>query len=175
MISTLTWIDINAIVGAAATTAALLQVFNKPKTVFAPVKHAKITSTFEFDLSGTLVCTNIEAFDFLQSIKLPDPDWDTLHHALSSRFADLPDTIFACNPPQTRFYPARSVVDPFTLEIEQHANGLTLLMSTREDNMLNHNDVHNELAPLPNLALVKSVSENAPFPVWQSKADGSLG
>ena len=175
MISTLTWIDISAIVGAAAATAALLQVFNKPKTVFAPVKHAKITSTFEFDLSGTLVCTNIEAFDFLQSIKLPDPDWDTLHHALSSRFADLPDTIFACNPPQTRFYPARSVVDPFTLEIEQHANGLTLLMSTREDNMLNHNDVHNELAPLPNLALVKSVSENAPFPVWQSKADGSLG
>jgi len=82
MISTLTWIDISAIVGAAAATAALLQVFNKPKTVFAPVKHAKITSTFEFDLSGTLVCTNIEAFDFLQSIKLPDPDWDTLHHAL---------------------------------------------------------------------------------------------
>ena len=112
---TLTWIDISVIVEAAATTTVLLKLFNKPKTAFAPVKHAKTISTFEFDLSGTLVCTNIEAFDFLQSMKLPDPDWETLHHALSSRFADLLDTIIAYNPPQTRPYPAHSVVDPFTL------------------------------------------------------------
>ena len=52
MIFTLTWIDISAIVGAAAATAALLQVFNKPKTVFALVKHTKLPPLLNLTFQG---------------------------------------------------------------------------------------------------------------------------
>jgi len=40
--------------------------------------------------------------------------------------------------------------------------------------IISHVAVHNVLSTLPNIALVQAVSENAPFPVWQSNKAGKI-
>ncbi len=176
MFATLTWMDIGIVMGVATATAAFAKMISASAPVAdSVVKHQSVPS-FEFDLSGTLICTNLEASDFISHIKLSEPDWPTLRQALSSRFHEMPHTITAHDMPLRRTLAPHSAVDPMTLEIEHHANGLTLLMKTRDD--ITSPDpavVHDVLASLPNLALVKAVSEKAPFPVWQNNSDGSLG
>lgn len=176
MLATLTWIDFGVV--AAAATATFLFA----RTCAAPIKNAEPLAvrpnalSFEYDLSGALICSNLEASEFLVGLKLIEPDWPTLHAVLSNRFADLPHTISAHDQPFRQTLTPQSAADPMTLEIEHHANGLTLLIKEREK--LSNSDlvaVHDVLSTLPNLSLVKAVSENAPFPVWQNTKDGGIG
>lgn len=97
---------------------------------------------------------------------------DTLKH----RFDDLPTCINETETPVLTSLQPFSAIDPMTLEIEQHVDGLSLIMIEREiSDTMNHVAAHNVLSTLPNIALVQAVSENAPFPVWQSNKAGDIG
>lgn len=176
MFTTLTWIDLGVIISATAATAAIARMFSTPAHVQTPTFTSEKPLSFEFNLDGTLVCSNVEGSAFLAGLKLTDPDWPALRDALSTRFSDLPMTLNSHEEPKVSIISARTKADPILLDLRHHANGLTLLIKRRNDVSENNlSKVHEELSSLKDLALVKAASESAPFPVWQTNRDGSTG
>ena len=181
---TLTWLDLCIVACAAFGTFAIVSFFEK--LVFRPKNahpidtqnkaHNDDVLSFEFDLTGTLVCSNVAGDEFLNRLRLDDPDWLAVRETLASRFPDLPQTIESSPVPTFEILDALSPADPKELEIEQHAQGLTLVLRARSVAIENEEaTLHRVLSSLPNLSLVHAVSEHAPFPVWQTLPDGTLG
>ena len=177
MFTTLSWVDIGLVFSITLASFAFIKTFGRPdmRATEPSVIPLKRQYLFEFDHAGKLVCTNEHARDFLTDLKLVDPDWTCLRDTLKHRFGDLPTCINETETPVLTSLQPFSDIDPMTLEIEQHVDGLSLIMFEREiSDIMSHVAVHNVLSTLPNIALVQAVSENAPFPVWQSDKAGKI-
>jgi PAS domain-containing protein len=132
--------------------------------------------SFEFDSNGLLTCNNVEAGDFLTGIDLIAPDWGSFRDALDDRFSDLPRTVTTRTAQISHVFQPRSLADPMELEIEQHSSGASVFIRQRVSDLdIDGIALHGVLSALPKLELIKSVSDRAPFPVWQTLADGSVG
>ena len=177
MFTTLSWVDIGLVFSITLASFAFIKTLGRSdmRATEPSVIPLKRQYLFEFDHSGKLVCTNEHARDFLTDLKLVNPDWTCLRDTLKHRFGDLPTCINETETPVLTSFQPFSDIDPMTLEIEQHVNGLSLTMFEREiSDIISHVAVHNVLSTLPNIALVQAVSENAPFPVWQSNKAGKI-
>ncbi len=154
---------------------------------FGPVTGVKVNEnkgalslsnplSFEFVSNGLLTCNNIEAGDFLTGIDLIAPDWGSFRDALDDRFSDLPRTVTTRTAQISHVFLPRSLADPMELEIEQHSSGASVFIRQRVSDLdIDGIALHDVLSALPKLELIKSVSDRAPFPVWQTLADGSVG
>ena len=178
MFTTLSWIDLSLVFGITLVSFGLIKYLGRPRSIAEKpvVQTSRKQFCFEFNHDGTLLFTNANAQRFLSDLKVLDPDWTTLRNALSQRFEGLPEAIAPLNTVQLTTYPPRTELDPMELETEEHHDGLTLTLIERApDKIVNYDAMHTALSSLPNIALVQAVSENAPFPVWQSSKSGEIG
>ncbi|MGH1576130.1 PAS-domain containing protein [Planktotalea sp.] len=182
MLSTLTLLDLGIIVLVSLATLALLalcyglQSKPMPSTDYSAALATSKALTFDFDLSNTLVCTNEAGTQFLEDLELLSPDWPQFRAVLSNRFSDLPVHIAAVNRPTLAHHASKSIVDPMELELERHENGLTICIRSQNQNAVAHQgDLHAALSSMNILDLILSASEHAPFPVWQTLGDGTVG
>jgi PAS domain-containing protein len=184
MFITLTWIDL--VVVFSATVAATLvfrmisRFFGPNTSLQAPEEKGALPLTnplsFEFDSNGSLTCNNVEAGDFLTGIDLIAPDWSAFRDALDDRFSDLPVAMTTSTTQISTVFQPRSLADPMELEIERHSCGASVFIRQRVSDLdIDGIALHDVLSALPKLELIKSVSDRAPFPVWQTLADGSVG
>lgn len=183
MLVTFTWIDLGIVVAAALFTALILlmatskiQRGNVGQQERAALPVAGQTLSFDFDLSGQLLFTNEAGATLLDELEIPDPDWAQFRAMFLDRFPDLPGGIVASDKPRLSTHMPCSCADPMELELEQHASGLSINLRNRGFDALRHSaNLHRTLASLPNLDLIRTVCEQAPFPIWQSFSDGSIG
>lgn len=183
MLATLTWADFGIIVFAALVTAGFIMIGAKTSLLKTteppkPVAQTSIgqTLSFDFDLSGVLLCSNEAGANFLTDVELTDPDWTQFRALLADRFPDLPGGLSASDKPRFSTHSPCSVADPMELELERHQSGLSLNLRTRAPEIIcDSGELHQTLSSLPNLELIRAVSEQAPFPICQSFPDGAIG
>lgn len=180
MFTTLTGLDLGIVaLSAIFFTACSWFCFQRASEHTAQQPLAKIgpktVMWFEFDLKGRLVCANLEATQFLYDLDLVDPNWPTFRRVLAGRFAGLPQNAGSENRFGNVILPPISIADPTELEIDHHANGLTLTMLPRSAVPKDTRALHETLVSLPDLDLMRAASEQAPFPVWQTFSNGDIG
>lgn len=178
MFTTLSWVDLSLVFGITLMSFAIVKVLGNSSVQTIEPSRQSFTRQFcfEFDHTGKLVCTNEHAREFISDLALSDPDWTTLRETLEHRFEGLPIYVSETEAPIRTSLQPRSAIDPMTVEIEEHVDGLSLILIERErSDTTDHVAMHNVLSTLPNIALVQAVSENAPFPVWQSDGTGQIG
>ncbi len=183
MITTLTWLDLlTVIVAATATAGCALLAARYSQSQKQPTASTRIerstsqTYCFDYDLTGVLVCTNDSGATLLADLNLHDADWGLFRKHFGARFPGLPGDISASDKPRMNVLSSCSIADPLELEIERHKRGVSLCLRARSYSPATAtSELHLAFSNLKDLDLIRAVSEEAPFPIWQSFPDGAIG
>lgn len=182
MLATLSWADFGITVFAALATAlCVLFAFrmltpDEPPIASVALPLSGRALSFDFDPTGTLLCTNEAAANLLTDLDLQDLDWRRFQALFADRFPDLPLTPADLSGDGINTFAPCFPADPMEIEVERHAAGTSVYLKNRLPDLdQSCARLHQTLSSLPNLDLIHAVSEQAPFPIWQSFEDGTVG
>lgn len=183
MLTNVNWVEIAVVVSAAlATAGCLFAVSRRSQPADSKVQQSELAPTtksvicFDFSHEGELTCSNESGAALLANLEIPNPNWSEFRDQFSDRFSALPYELNALAGPSIRVLAADSIADPMELELERHKDGVSITMRrcTKAPPICT-GELHHALSRLKDLDLILAVSEYAPYPVWQTFADGSIG
>lgn len=187
MIAVLTWVEYAvlvlsafAVAGVAFAGAAFLEHRAKASPVTVPPDtggdQANPSYFVAFDAAGKFAHACENADRLLHELGLSAPDWLLFRSAMAPRFAGLPGGITASDRSRFTTHPAHCDIDPMVLELEHHPQGVSARIHPRaQDAAPDTARVHDMLCSLSNLDMIRAASENAPYPVWETQAQGRIG
>ncbi|MEP5155172.1 MAG: hypothetical protein ABJQ89_19315, partial [Planktotalea sp.] len=107
---------------------------------------------------------------------IANPSWSEFRERFTDRFSNLPVDLSKSSGPTFQIFPSISIADPMELELERHSDGVSISLRCAEDGPpICTGELHLAFSSLKDLNLIRAVSEHAPYPVWQSFSDGSIG
>jgi PAS domain-containing protein len=183
MLTAFTLMELEIVVFVALATAGVLYVVSRKSPHSKSKVQQKIgapspatTICFDFDLDGELTCSNESGASLMANLEMPNPNWSEFRDQFIDRFSTLPVDLKADTGPKVRVLSSNSIADPMELELERHKDGVSISMRCCLDGPpICTSELHLAFSSLKDLDLIRAVSEHAPYPVWQSHPDGSIG